>query len=146
MPRPPKARKPKPRTKASYIGAPACFQLELACQHLHQAFGEYGIYLVGSALQRPDWRDVDVRYILSDEEFDKLFPQAGRYWEHDPRWLVLTSAISAWLSRETGLPVDFQFQPQTHANEHHPGPRSALGLKIAAEVPCKRLTKEESIL
>src|SRR4029077_18922075 len=68
---------PGPATKkASYIGAPACFALEQACQILRDAFGEYGIYLVGSALERADWRDVDVRYILSDEAFAALFPDA----------------------------------------------------------------------
>ena len=118
--------------KASYVGAPAVFQLELACQHLNAAFGGYGCYLVGSALERPDWRDVDVRLILRDEEFSALFPDAlsdGR-WESDSRWLVMTSAIRLWLSRQTGLPVDFQFQPQTHANERHKGRRSALGLRL----------------
>lgn len=118
------------RKKAVYVGAPACFALELACQHLHDAFGEYGLYLVGSALERADWRDVDVRYILSDEGFAALFPDAGEHWEHNPRWLVMTVAISAWLSKETGLPIDFQFQPATHANERHSKPRNALGLKI----------------
>lgn len=124
------------RRKASYIGAPACFALELACQHLREAFGEYGIYLVGSALERANWRDVDVRYILSDEAFDALFPGAVingcSVWECDPRWLVMTVAISAWLSKETGLPIDFQFQPQTHANKRHPGPRSALGMRMGS--------------
>lgn len=121
----------QPRAKAVYIGAPACFALELACRQLVEAFDSYGCYLVGSALDRQDWRDVDVRFILSDEEFEKLFPDAGQYWEHDARWLVMTVAISAWLSSVSGLPVDFQMQPQTHANERHPGKRNALGLKIA---------------
>ena len=125
----------KSRVKATYIGAPACFALELACQHLREAFGEYGIYLVGSALDRQDWRDVDVRYILPDYAFDKLFPDAGKNWEQDPRWLVMTVAISAWLKAQTGLPIDFQFQPQTHANERHRGKRSALGIRISVAEP-----------
>lgn len=120
------------RIKAVYIGAPACFALEQACQHVNAALGGYGCYVVGSALERQDWRDVDVRYILSDEEFDRLFPDAaGRCWEHDPRWLLLTVSISAWLSKQTGLPIDFQIQPQTHANERHKGPRNAIGIRVA---------------
>lgn len=118
----------KPRKKSNYIGAPACFALEQACQHLQKAFGHYGIYQVGSSLEREDWRDVDLRYILPDEEFAKLFPDADQHWEQDPRWLLLTVSISAWLSKQTGLPIDFQFQPQTHANERHKGPRNAFGL------------------
>lgn len=119
------------RQKGNYIGAPACFALEQACQHLRRAFGQYGIYQVGSSLERADWRDVDVRYILDDAAFEKLFPDAGRHWECDSRWLILTTAISGWLSKQTGLPIDFQFQPQTHANERHKGPRNALGLTFA---------------
>jgi hypothetical protein len=125
---------PRPK-KASYVGAPACFALELACKHLRDAFGagRGGIYQVGSSLSRADWRDIDVRYILPDEEFAKLFPNAEQHWEHDPRWLVMVTAISAWLSKETGLPIDFQFQPQSHANERHKGNRNALGMSFAPE-------------
>jgi hypothetical protein len=114
--------------KATYVGAPAIFALEQCCQHINEAFDGFGCYLVGSALKRQDWRDVDVRLIMSDEDFAALFPDARQHWEGDPRWLLLTVAISQWLSGQTGLPVDFQFQPQTHANERHPGQRSALGL------------------
>lgn len=119
------------RKKGIYIGAPAAFELELACRELTEAFGHFGCYVVGSVLDRRDWRDVDVRYILPDEDFARLFPDAGQHWEHDPRWLVLTTAMSSWLSKRTGLPIDFQFQPQTHANERHAGKRSAFGLRIA---------------
>lgn len=116
------------RTKVSYVGAPACFQLENACRTISNAFGGYGCYLVGSALERPDWRDIDVRFIMSDEEFAAEFPDvSGHSWEFDPKWLLLTISISKWLSDQTGLPVDFQFQPRTHANEKHSG-RHALGL------------------
>jgi hypothetical protein len=122
------------REKAIHIGAPACFVLEQCCQHICDALGGYGCYVVGSALDRADWRDVDVRYILSDEEFERLFPDAlSGHWEHDARWLLLTVSISGWLSKQTGLPVDFQIQPQTHANERHPGKRNAIGLRIAKE-------------
>jgi hypothetical protein len=122
------------RKKSIYVGAPSCFALEQACQHICDALGGYGCYIVGSALERPDWRDVDVRFILSDEEFAALFPSAvDRCWEHDARWLLLTVAISGWLSKVTGLPIDFQIQPQTHANERHQGPRNAIGLRIVKE-------------
>jgi hypothetical protein len=124
------------RKKASYVGAPAVFALEQCCQIINDSFGGYGCYLVGSALERQDWRDVDVRYILQDAEFQKLFPNAHEHcWEQDPRWLLLTVSISAWLSKVTGLPVDFQFQPQSHANDKHKGFRNALGLRIAKPAP-----------
>jgi len=124
---------PAKRTKGVYVGAPACFHLELACQELNDAFDGFGCYLVGSALERPDWRDVDVRLIMSDAKFEAEFPGAGPVahvgWEFDAKWLVLTTSISDWLSKRTGLPVDFQFQPQSHANARHKGPRNALGMR-----------------
>src|SRR4051812_11848261 len=70
-----------PRKKANYVGAPAIFALEQACGDLCEAFGGFGCYLVGSALERADWRDVDVRCILADSDFAKLFPEAGDHWE-----------------------------------------------------------------
>lgn len=118
--------------KANYVGAPKVFALELACRQLAEAFGGFGCYLVGSCLSRPNWRDVDVVLILKDEEFGKLFPAAGNYWEWDPRWLIMTVSISEWLSRVTDLPVDFKFQPQTLANERHNGPRYAIGIRVTA--------------
>ncbi|HEY4136505.1 MAG TPA: hypothetical protein VGO34_14970 [Alphaproteobacteria bacterium] len=123
---------PAKRKKGIYVGAPACFALELACQDINRAFGGFGCYLVGSALERADWRDIDVRFIMTDAEFDKEFPGTRErgIWEFDPKWLLMTVAISERLSKLTGLPVDFQFQPQTHANERHKGRRNALGMII----------------
>jgi hypothetical protein len=118
------------RIKHNYVGAPAAFRLELACHHLKEAFCRKGggIYQVGSTLQRPDWRDVDVRLMLPDDEFKELFPDAETHWEHDPRWLVINVAIALWLKDASGLNVDFQFQPQSHANARHNGRRNALGM------------------
>lgn len=122
------------RKKGCYVGAPAIFKLTLACQQMCAAFSEggYGCYLVGSALQRPDWRDVDVVLILSDRAFADMFPGAPEHghWECNPKWLLMTVAFSAWLSEQSGLPIDFKFQPQSWANEHHQGQRDALGMLI----------------
>ncbi|MCE9618416.1 MAG: hypothetical protein K8R92_00720 [Planctomycetes bacterium] len=125
---------PAERTKTCYVGAPSIFALEQACQMLGDAFGRFNCYLVGSAMVRKDWRDVDVRMILPDDEFAKLFPAAladANQFQFDPRWLLLTVAISERLSKLTGLPIDFQFQPMTIANKRHTGPRHALGLRVA---------------
>jgi len=128
----------RPR-KANFIGAPATFRLELACQHLNRAFGGHGCYHVGSSRERKDWRDVDVRMILEDDEFERLFPDAGENsWEFDARWLILTVAISDWLSKETGLPIDFQFQKRSHANERHSKPRNPVGLNMAPKKKRRR--------
>lgn len=126
------------RKKFIHVGAPACFALELAIRSVQEAFHDpdehSGIYVVGSALQRPDWRDVDIRFMMSDVLFAKTFPNAGDHWEHDAKWLLLTVTISNHLSKLTGLPIDFQFQPQTHANKLHKGPRNAIGLRFS-ELP-----------
>jgi hypothetical protein len=124
--------------KASYVGAPKIFALEQACHLVCEAFGDdmgCGCYLVGSSLERPDWRDVDVRYIMADDAFYRMFPvpRGGCCWESNARWLLLTVSISRYLSDLSGLPVDFQFQPQTWANERHKGPRHSIGLRVVEE-------------
>ena len=133
----------EPRKKVTHIGAPACFALEMACKHLMDAFdepeGHVGIYLVGSALERADWRDVDVRMMLDDATFARMFPKAllghGAAWEFDTRWTLMTLSISTWLREQTGLPIDFQFQPMSFANDKHKGRRHALGLRYVAREP-----------
>lgn len=125
---------PPKRTKFCYIGAPAAFRLELAMQHVWRSWGHadhVGCYVVGSCLERPDWRDIDVVMIMDDASFAREFPDAETHWKHDPKWLLLTISISAWLSEQCGHPVDFKFQPMTHANEKHSGRRNAVGLLFA---------------
>lgn len=123
-----------PRRKPSHVGAPAIFALHAACQDINRAFGGFGCYLVGSALERPDWRDVDVRLIMRDEEFSAEFPDASEGgWEFDTKWILLTVSISRHLASVTGLPIDFQFQPQTRANRLRGGPRHPLGLIFTKE-------------
>ena len=130
-------KEPKRRPKWNYIGAPKAFALELAAQQLTHAFsppdkGFGSMYVVGSCLERPDWRDVDVVFILDDKSFEALFPDAYQEsFEFDPRWIIMTCALSAWLSQQSGLPIDFKFQSMTHANKRHSGRRNAIGLRFA---------------
>lgn len=116
--------------RANWVGAPEMYNLDLAVCSLAEAFGSH-FYHVGSSLQRRDWRDVDVRCILPDDEYDRLFPLAvvGVHSQfRDARLLAMNAAFSEWLRKACGLPVDFQFQRQTQANEEFPGTRSALGM------------------
>lgn len=115
------------------MGAPAFFELNQACviikEALDASFDSFGVYLVGSALYKRDHRDVDVRAILPDDKYAQMFP-AGGGWT-DAYWSVLCTSISFWLSKQTGLNIDFQVQQQTQANHDYPSPqhkRSALGL------------------
>ena len=119
--------------RAHYIGAPHFFNLSQACRIVCDAFEfGFGVYLVGSALNKRDYRDVDVRCIVSDADFERLFPglgTSGAAWRH-PLWSLLCSSISLYLSRASELPVDFQIQSMTEANRDYPKrehPRNYLG-------------------
>lgn len=104
---------------------PAQYQsLERCAEVVNRALDGFGCFLVGSVLHRRDWRDVDVRYMLADAEFDRLFPStpAG-----DALWSFIGWTTATWMRAETGLPVDFQIQRQSDANAEHDGVRSALG-------------------
>jgi hypothetical protein len=82
-------------------------------------------YHVGSSLRSKEWRDVDVRLILPDEEFAARF---GEHAQHtDSRLAAITLAFSALGAAMTGLPIDFQIQSASHANgEYGDEWRSAL--------------------
>lgn len=90
-----------------YITRPELWALDEACKPLRDTFPDYGPYLVGSVMERPTFRDVDVRLILSDEQYDRLT---------DNEWGLLGFITSRHLADVTGLPIDFQFQRQTEAN------------------------------
>lgn len=92
---------------------------------LVQDYYGHECYHVGSSLHTKDWRDVDVRLILPDDEFTALFGDN----EHAGTNRKLAAAVLAWSALAkamTGLPVDFQIQSVTHANDRHPRSRSAL--------------------
>lgn len=83
-------------------------------------------YQVGSSLKSKDWRDVDVRLILPDDEFAERFGDRAHN-PVNPRLAAITLAFSALGSQMTGLPIDFQIQSQSHANDKYGGqPRNPL--------------------
>jgi hypothetical protein len=108
--------------RAGWLTTVDMYSLDSACDLIVRAFGDHP-YLVGSAMQRADHRDVDVRLILDDADFDALF-------EHRPRalWELLCLAVGDYLRTRTGLPIDFQIQRQTEVNERHNKPRNPLGM------------------
>jgi hypothetical protein len=96
--------------------------LELACQPVWEAFGtgrSGSTYLVGTAQTGGKYRDVDVRTILPDNEFDALFGAEGRNGQ--ALWSLMCFAIGRMLADQTGLPIDYQIQRMTEANEKYPG-------------------------
>lgn len=106
--------------RIGYLSPHDMFRLDLACKPIREAYGPP--YLVGSALHRADYRDVDVRLILPDEDYDRLVPTP------EVR-TMLSVAFTAYLREATGLPVDFGVQRCTEANAAFPSWRNPLGLR-----------------
>ena len=109
------------------VGMPAALHLDAFDREIEAAF-DHLPYLVGSAATGKVWRDVDVRLIRPDDEFDQLVPTHIRPAHQDGRWGLLCAAISELARVRTGLPGDFQIQRMSFANDRYPGVRHALGL------------------
>ena len=127
-----------PPVKTNYIGSPACLLLDQALMAVHAAFPDaLGIYQVGSSLQGPDWRDIDLRMILTDDDFGRLFGDPVQMGRINAFWSLFCASVSRHLSHITGLPIDFQVQGMTRANVLHKGPREPLGIFVrpATEEP-----------
>jgi hypothetical protein len=113
-------------------------RVEEWCRGVRILFGQPP-YLVGSALTSRDYRDIDLRLILSDEDFDAE-------WRSPVKVRLMNRAISTWGQRETGLPIDFQIQRQSAANNRWPSEaRNPMGVRDwntivpeATEVPHDR--------
>lgn len=111
------------KTRTDLLTTVELYNLDVACQIIRKAFGRPP-YLVGTAgVGGADtYRDVDVRLMLDDEEFAEVCPSRAR-------WELLCLAISAYLRERTGLPVDFQVQSTSIANERYgEKPRNPLGM------------------
>jgi hypothetical protein len=111
------------------VGMPADLYLHQFGAVLEDAFGATA-YHVGSSLSGKDgWRDVDVRVLLEDEQWELLALGDPDYTYANGRWVAMCLAFSELGRRMTGLPIDFQLQPREWANAKFPGQRrSALGL------------------
>jgi hypothetical protein len=122
----------KRQPRVNFLGAPEFYNLNAACLLVTEAFRgiSFGTFHVGSSITRRDYRDVDVRCIMRDDEFERMFAAKRGGWSN-ALWSLMCVAISAWLKERTGLPIDFQIQSQTEANGDYPnGERNALGLYI----------------
>jgi hypothetical protein len=97
------------------VGMPATLLLDEFGYLVWAAFGAYP-YHVGSSVLKKQWRDVDVRLILDDEEYEALGLGDPKHAHHNAKWASLTLAFSALGKEMTGLPIDFQIQQQTDAN------------------------------
>ena len=96
-----------------------------------EAFGTNSVYHVGSSMgdNKKDWRDVDIRVLLTDEQWQNLELLDPTENHYDPKWRALCIVFSHYGKHITGLPIDFQLQRIADANERYPGNRSHLGTK-----------------
>jgi hypothetical protein len=111
-----------PKRRKSGLTTLDLHKLELACQQVWEGFGSGtsgSTYLVGTAQTGGKYRDVDVRTILPDDEFDALFCRPDTNGR--ALWSLLCSSIGRMLAEQTGLPIDYQIQRATQANEKYPG-------------------------
>lgn len=111
---------------AGYLSPQHLMRLHWACVPIVRSLrgAAIGAYLVGSAMTRPDYRDIDVRLVLDDDEFARLFCHRGDGFA----WLRLVNvALSQQIEQASGLsPIDFQIQPLSHCQTYE-GPRNPVG-------------------
>lgn len=112
------------------VGFPATLLLHEFGSQVWSAFG-HPPYHVGSsmpAINKTGWRDVDVRLILDDEEYEAMGLGDPAQPQQNTKWCAICLAWSIFGQQLTGLPIDFQIQQQTHANKAFDGARSAIGI------------------
>lgn len=113
------------------VGQPQQMLLNEFGDFVSKAFGTHSVYHVGSSMgdNKKDWRDVDIRIMLSNEEWDKLFGDLNPANCHQsPKWRSLCIVYAHYGRHLTGLPIDFQIQRIEEANKEYPNPRSHCGL------------------
>ena len=83
----------------SYLTTAQLADLEIAAVPVLDAFNSPP-YLVGSVEERADFRDVDVRTILDDDEFDALFGERPQLW-------ALVCLLTRWIEDDPSLATAF---------------------------------------
>lgn len=125
-------------SRATFLTPHEMFSLQHGCRIITAAFG-FNTYQVGSSLERADYRDVDLRCILDDAEYDQLIGK------NENRLKLLNAVISEWLEKRTALPVDFQFQRMTEANAEFDGRRNFVGAPLPERYPADGEAHEQFI-
>lgn len=117
----------KKKTPRGGVGMPMTLYLQEFGQLIEDAFGDCPYHVGSSLMKKTGWRDVDVRLILSDEDYEKWGFGDPRSPQQNKKWRSLVKAYSLLGKTMTGLPIDFQIQQQTEANTtFEGGRRSAL--------------------
>jgi len=109
--------------RASYLQLVDFERVEEWCRNVRVLFDGATPYMVGSVNRQPDYRDVDIRLIVDDKEFDA-------HWLDPVKHRLINRVVSTWGQRETGLPIDFQIQQMTAANKQFGGEfRNPMGVR-----------------
>jgi hypothetical protein len=111
------------------VGAPEWVYLEKYGEMIRVAFGAIPYHVGSSLTQKVGWRDVDVRIIMNDVEWEHC--EFGEPDNPSKKCVAFNVAFSELGRKMTGLPIDFQIQQQTYANKNFPPsehPRSAIGI------------------
>ena len=122
------------KSRVMFLDVDQLWRLANAMRPIEDALGGGYAYLVGSVLERSTYRDVDVRYVISDEEYGRIFMPLKNQVDgtavglHDQFRILIQVAISVLLKESTGLPVDFQIQSETEANQYS-GKRNPVTLR-----------------
>ena len=134
------------------IGQPQGMLLNEFGERCRAAFGVVA-YHVGSSLsavgdKTKAWRDVDVRVMLDDEEWERMGLGSPDNPHPNAKWRALCIVFSEHGRHMTGLPIDFQLQQRTHANANYGRAkgceRSALiAVDVAHEPRTNRVTAED---
>ena len=100
-------------SRASYLDVDEVRSLDHFALSLDVMFdANVGIIHVGSSLSRADYRDVDVRVVLTDDDYRQLAEVVNM--------LDLNMLLSGWGRRVTGLRIDCQIQSlaESSTEEH----------------------------
>jgi len=109
------------------IGFPMSLKLNDFGRKVYDAFGDFPFRVGSSVTQKQGWRDVDIRLILSKEEYNKLELGDPERGPENPKWVSLCYAFSELGKSMTGLPIDFQIQERNYANTFK-GDRDPIGI------------------
>jgi hypothetical protein len=110
------------------VGQPATIKLDLFGSVLYDAFGHMSYHVGSSLTEKTGWRDVDIRLMLPDDEYDRLIGDSQHPRQVRGRLHAFALAFSTLGQQMTGLPIDFQIQRCTEANKEFKGRRSCIGI------------------
>jgi hypothetical protein len=116
------------------VGMPQWLALNEFGAWVHMAYGTRP-FLVGSALKRRDPRDIDVRLILTTEDFQRYLGNPGMINQPHTPWAILTHLWAGLLTRTIGARGDFQIVTEEHARPYSAYPRIELGGQPGYPVP-----------